>query len=106
MPSKPPLQLTVDESKKLPYKQKWDLEAPFVSVGVANDGTFLTNSVIQFSDLLGNQRALILAQTVSTFSNISASYINLKNRWNWARERPASKPGRPGDPYRMRAPSQ
>jgi len=82
-PFEPPLQLTVDDSKKLPYRTKWDLLSPSVTVGVANDGTFLTNTLLQFSDLLGNQRVNVVAQTVSTFSNISASYLNLEHRFRW-----------------------
>ena len=55
------------ERRRSHYKQKWDLEAPFVSVGVTNDGTFLTNSVIQFSRSAGEsaRHSIQLLQTVS-----------------------------------------
>ena len=76
----PPLRLRVDEEKKRPYKVKWDIESPSITVGVANDGTFLSNTAIQFSDLLGDQRVQLLVETVSQYSNILANYVNLKKR--------------------------
>jgi hypothetical protein len=82
-PFEPPLQLTVDETKKTEYRQRWDLETPNVTVGLTNDGTFLTNSYLQFSDLLGNQRVQIFVQTISTFSNLRVTYLNYKRRTNW-----------------------
>jgi hypothetical protein len=79
----PPLRLRVDEEKKRPYKVKWDIESPSITVGVANDGTFLSDTAIQFSDLLGDQRVQLLVQTVSQYSNILANYVNLKKRVDW-----------------------
>jgi hypothetical protein len=82
-PFEPPLQLTLDEDNKRPYKAKWDLDAPSINVGVTNDGTLLTNTAVTFSDLLGDQRISILAQTLSTFTNIRGNYLNIKRRLNW-----------------------
>jgi outer membrane protein assembly factor BamA len=82
-PFEPPLQLTVDKSKEGPYRQRWDLERPSISIGLTNDGTFLTNSYLQFSDLLGNQRIQLFIQTVSTFSNLRGTYLNFRRRVNW-----------------------
>ncbi len=82
-PFEPPLQLTVDEGQKAPYKVRWSLEAPVVTVGVADDGTFLSNTALQFSDLLGDHRIQIIGSSVSNFSNFNVMYFNLKNRHNW-----------------------
>jgi WD40 repeat protein len=84
-PFQPPLKLTLDEDKIKKYdKIKYHVEnAPSVLVGVANDGTVLSNAQILLSDLLGDNRMFINFQSVSTFSNINFDYINLKNRWNW-----------------------
>ena len=82
-PFEPPLQLRVDEERKRPYRLAWSLEAPSVAVGVADDGTLLTSTVVQFSDLLGDHRAQVIAQSVSSFSNLSATYVNLKRRTHW-----------------------
>ncbi|NIM01783.1 MAG: hypothetical protein GTN89_13355 [Acidobacteria bacterium] len=82
-PFKPDLELSVDEAQKLPYKVKWDLEAPYVEVGVTDDGRFLSNAGLQFTDLLGNHRFLVSAFSVSEFASIQASYFNLERKYNW-----------------------
>jgi len=82
-PFKPDLELSVDESQKSPYKKKWDLEAPSVSVGVTDDGRFLSNAAIQFTDLLGNHRFLVSAVSVSEFASLQANYFNLERKFNW-----------------------
>ena len=82
-PFKPDLDLSVDEAQKAKYKTKWDIEAPYVEIGVADDGTFLTNSGIQFTDLLGNHRILVQAYSVSDFVSLQAQYTNYERRFNW-----------------------
>ncbi|MDH3628370.1 MAG: hypothetical protein OEV00_09620 [Acidobacteriota bacterium] len=82
-PFVPELQLSVDENKKAPYKLKWDLEAPGFGVGVTGDGTFLADATIQFTDLLGNHRISIGAQSVANFASYNATYVNRRNRYNW-----------------------
>ncbi len=79
----PPLKLGLDEDRKKPFRNQWDIEAPSVAVGVANDGTFLTNSFVRFSDLLGDRRVLVSLQSVSNFTNSVVQYLNLKHRYNW-----------------------
>jgi hypothetical protein len=82
-PFEPDLTLTVDEASKGPYKVKWDLETPSVSVGVTDDGTFLANAGLSFTDLLGNHRIAVSAGTVSDFASYRGTYANLKRRYNW-----------------------
>ncbi len=82
-PYEPPLRLTLDADKMRPYKVRWDIDRPSFSVGVTNDGTFLANAAVQFSDLLGDQRFQILAYSVSTFSNFATTYYNLRRRTRW-----------------------
>ncbi len=82
-PFEPPLRLTLDESQKSPYKVRWDIDAPIVNVGVANDGTFIGDVILQFSDLLGDRRIQIIGSSIAGFSNFQAYYLNLKNRYNW-----------------------
>ncbi len=83
VPFEPPLNLKVDVATIKPYKLKWDLEAPSISIGVANDGTFLSNVVLQFADLLGDHRIGVQYYSVATFSNFVATYLNLKRRNRW-----------------------
>jgi hypothetical protein len=82
-PFEPPLRLTVDRDKKEPYKVSWDIDAPSITVAVANDGTILSAASVSFSDLLGDQRIFVQAYSVDTFSNIGLTYLNLKKRFNW-----------------------
>jgi Tol biopolymer transport system component len=83
-PFKPDLELSIDEESKRKYKLKWDIEAPSLTIGLTDDGTLLSNIGVQFTDLLGNHRAIIRAATVSDFASYNLSYLNLKNRYNWS----------------------
>ncbi len=79
----PPLRLTPDPAKISPYRPKWDLEMPLFAIGVTNDGTVLADAAVQFSDLLGNQRIRVVASSVSTYSNVAATYLNFEHRTRW-----------------------
>ncbi len=85
-PFQPPLQLTLDDDKRSKYEKiRYHVEnAPSVLVGVADDGTVLSNAQVLMSDLLGDHRMFFSFQSVSTFSNFYYSYFNLKHRWNWS----------------------
>jgi len=83
VPFEPPLTLRVDNEQKRPYKLKWDVEAPLIEVGVTDDGTFLSDAAVLFSDLLGNHRVQISAATVSDFAAYRAQYLNFKRRFVW-----------------------
>jgi Tol biopolymer transport system component len=85
-PFEPPLRLTLDEDAHSRYDDlKFHLEtAPSIYVGVANDGTVLSNAMLMFSDLLGDHRLLFNFQSVSSFSNFYFEYLNLKRRHNWS----------------------
>ena len=82
-PFEPPLKLKADVATAKRYKTKWDLESPSITVGVTDDGTFLSNVVLQFADLLGDHRVGLQYYSVSDFSNFVASYVNLKHRTRW-----------------------
>jgi hypothetical protein len=79
-PFEPPLKLKAEPATAKPYKLRWDLEAPSISVGVADDGTFLSNVGLQFSDLLGDHRIGLQYFSVSDFSNFLVTYTSLKHR--------------------------
>lgn len=85
-PFEPPLRLTLDDDAKSKYdKLNFHIEnAPSIYVGVANDGTILSNATLMLSDLLGDHRILFNFQSVSTFSNFYLEYMNLKKRFNWS----------------------
>jgi WD40 repeat protein len=83
VPFEPPLNLKADLATIKPYKLKWDLEAPSISIGVTDDGTFLSNVILQFADLLGDHRIGVQYYSVADFSNFVATYTNLKHRNRW-----------------------
>ncbi|MEK7799441.1 MAG: hypothetical protein AAB297_06400, partial [Acidobacteriota bacterium] len=85
-PFQSPLQLALDDDKKKRHeKLRFHVEsAPAVAVGVADDGTVLSNAQIILSDLLGDHRMFFDFQSVSTFSNFNYAYLNLKHRLNWS----------------------
>lgn len=76
------LKLTVDESEKSAYDDlKFHLETvPTATVGVASDGTIYGNALLIFSDMLGDHRIWVNAQSVSSFTNFNVGYINMKHR--------------------------
>ena len=84
-PFEPPLKLALDEKEKSPYTQvKFHVESnPSVLIGVADDGTILSNAQIILSDLLGNRRIFMNFQSVSTYSNVDLEYWNLEHRWHY-----------------------
>lgn len=82
-PFVPDLQLSTDEDKKKKYKPKWDIDAPSLTVGVADDGTVLSYGTLAFSDLLGDQRAVVSLASVSDFVRYSGTYLNFKKRYTW-----------------------
>ena len=84
-PFEPPLKLTLDDKEKGRYdKLKWHVESsPSVLIGIADDGTILTNAQLVLSDLLGDHRVFMNFQSVSTYSNIDLQYWNLKHRWQY-----------------------
>jgi len=82
-PFEPPLRLTADAATSKKYKLRWDLEAPSISVGVTDDGTFLSNVNLQIADLLGDHRVFVNFYSVADFSNFVITYTNLKHRTRW-----------------------
>ncbi len=83
-PFKPPLSLSLDEEEKNPYdKLKWDIQVPEITVGVADDGSILSNADIVFSDLLGDHRVRLNFYSIRSFSNMDIQYLNLKHRFNY-----------------------
>ncbi len=80
------LQLTLDDEKE-PYKLKWHFEgSPDVLIGVADDGTILSNAQIMFTDLMGDHRLIGIFSSVASFSNFDLLYVNMKRRFDWFAE--------------------
>ena len=58
--------------------------APPVNVGVTNSGDLLGGTAISFSDVLGDQSFSIYAYSISQYRTLSASYLNLSGRLQFA----------------------
>ena len=57
---------------------------PPINVGVTNSGDFLGGTAITFSDVLGDQSFNVTAYSISQFRTLSASYVNLSGRLQYA----------------------
>lgn len=68
------------------YRLNWDVDIPNFTVGVADDGSLLSDVSVRFTDLLGNQRIGVRSFTVSDLTNFEFSYLNLTGRWDWGVE--------------------
>lgn len=80
----PSIEVAIDpaKTKKVP-RFKLFLEDAGVQAGITSDQTFLSQIRFDFSDYLGDKRAVFILDTVSTFSNFHLAYYNLKNRYQW-----------------------
>ena len=83
---KPELNLALDQAEKKPYRRKWIVDAPSITVGAASDGTIFTNTSLIFSDLLGDHRIFVAANTVSSYGALDVTYLNMKRRFQWGGE--------------------
>ncbi|HPR64783.1 MAG TPA: hypothetical protein PK014_11225 [Thermoanaerobaculia bacterium] len=83
-PYKPLIEVPVDpEAVEKSPKFKLQFEDASVQVGVNTDQRFMTYSYIRLSDMLGNRHLWINMESVSTYTNTSVSYYNLKKRLQW-----------------------
>ena len=58
--------------------------APPINIGVTNSGDILGGTAITFSDVLGDQSFSVYAYSISQYRTLSASYINLSGRLQFA----------------------
>ncbi len=79
-----PVRPTLDVAAARPYRPRFDLDVPDVTLGVADDGTFLTATTLRFTDLLGDRRILVRANTYSDWSDVDLAYVDLSGRLDWA----------------------
>lgn len=80
----PPVEVALDPDKiEDEGGFKLFIEDISVNGGVTSDQTFVSRSVIQMSDMLGNRRFVASLDSVSTFSNFDFLYLDLSRRWTW-----------------------
>ncbi len=80
----PAIEVAVDDGNKEGYGGfKFFLEDANVNIGVSDDQTFIGNTSIFFSDYLGDRRIIAYFQSISSFQNFNATYVDLSNRLQW-----------------------
>ncbi len=82
-PFRPPLQLSLDEDKKEDYKRRFRMDAPGVTVGVADDGNILAVAQLTFTDLLGDTRIALSSASYNGYSDNRVSYLDQSGRIDW-----------------------
>ncbi|MFW6198255.1 MAG: BamA/TamA family outer membrane protein [Acidobacteriota bacterium] len=61
----------------------WHISNVQIAGGFTSQGTILSNTAIQFSDMFGNQQVTAILGSVESQRNYSAIYENQKRRLNW-----------------------
>jgi len=82
-----PLQHTLvkaNERKKGTFEKMFLEGRPPINVGVTSNGDLFGGSQISFGDVLGDQQFNIFVASISQYRTISASYVNLSRRFQWA----------------------
>jgi hypothetical protein len=80
----PAVEVSIDpEKNSRPKKFKLFLENAGGILGVNSDQTFVSQVRLDFTDYLGDKRAIFVFDSVSTFSNFRLGYFNLKHRLQW-----------------------
>ena len=82
-PFRPPLELGIDEDRKGGYEPRWSLDTPSIAVGITDDGRFLSNINLQFTDILGDRRIFVQSASVDSFSSNQVAYLNVTRRLDW-----------------------
>jgi hypothetical protein len=79
----PSVEVAVDPEKLSRPKFKLFLDNASIVAGISSDQTFISQTVLSFSDYLGNRRAFFEFDSVSTFSNFRIGYFNIGHRLQW-----------------------
>jgi WD40-like Beta Propeller Repeat len=83
----PAIEVHIDPEKiQKKASKKLFIDDAGVTAGVNSDQTFVSNTYLSFSDNLGNRRFTALLQSVSTYSNVDLSYVNLTKRFQYGVE--------------------
>jgi hypothetical protein len=79
----PAVEVAVDPEKLSRPKFKLFLDNASVLAGINTDQTFVSQVILSFSDYLGNNRAFVQFDSVSTFSNFRLGFFNISKRFQW-----------------------
>jgi hypothetical protein len=82
-----PLQHTLvaaNERKKGTFEKMFLEGRPPINVGVTSNGDIFGGSQVSFGDVLGDQQFNIFAASILQYRTLSASYVNLSRRFQYA----------------------
>ncbi|MEZ5332144.1 MAG: ShlB/FhaC/HecB family hemolysin secretion/activation protein [Thermoanaerobaculia bacterium] len=80
----PSIEVAIDDANKEEVRPfKFFLEDIDFYVGVSDDQTFIGQSIISFSDYLGDRRIQAAFQSIESFQNFTAVYLDLSHRFQW-----------------------
>ena len=80
----PDIQVTIDDENKEEYGGlKLFLEDGDIGVGVTSDQLLVSRSSLTFSDYLGDKRLFLSLQSVSSYSDLEAIYMDFSERLQW-----------------------
>jgi hypothetical protein len=80
----PAVSISIDPEKGRKVKRrKLFMEDAYGAAGVDNEGNFLSNVYLSFSDQYGDRRFNLIFSSIDTFSNFYISYANLTKRMQW-----------------------
>lgn len=81
-PYQPPIEVSIDP-EKIDKKagHKLTLEDAAINVGLSADQVFLSNTYLAFGDNLGDRRLILSLQSVSSYIDYEAAYIDLSKRF-------------------------
>ena len=80
----PSIEVEIDDANKEDHRPfKFFLEDIDFYIGVSDDQTFIGQSVISFSDYLGDRRIQAVFQSIESFQNFRVVYLDLSKRLQW-----------------------
>ncbi len=80
----PAIEVTIDEANKDDYARfKLFLEDIDAYVGVSDDQTVIGQTVVRWSDYLGDRRVIAAFQGIESFQEFNFLYADLSGRWQW-----------------------
>ncbi len=80
----PALEVSIDPEKvSRPKKFRLFLSNVGGYLGIDSSSQFVSSVQMDFSDYLGNQRAIFVFESVAAFTNFNLGYINMKKRLQW-----------------------
>lgn len=80
----PSIEVTIDEANTDSYRPfNFILEDIDAFVGVSDDQTFIGQTVIRFTDYLGDRRIIASFQGIESFQEFQAIYADLSGRVQW-----------------------